>query len=303
VKDFEQRVAVVTGAASGLGLEFARSAARRGMKVVLADVQQESLGAAVEQIRAEGVQAIGVKTDVSRAADVEALASATQAAFGKVHVLFNNAGVTSGGLVWENSPRDWDWVLGVNLHGVIHGVRTFTPLMLAQAASDPGYQGHIVNTASMAGLLVGPAMGIYSVSKHAVVALSEALFHDLSLVTSQVHCSVLCPSYVPTNIGNSDRNRPQALANDAPLTKSQAAARAISQSSINAGSLTAEQVSELTFDAIGEQRFPMFPHQQALALVRQRMETFVDQRNPLHSFEGSPDRAARRQQLLEAVRQ
>lgn len=302
MKEFDQRVAVVTGAASGLGLAFARSAARRGMKLVLADVQQESLDAAVDQLKAQGAQAIGVKADVSRAADVEALASAALAAFGAVHVLFNNAGVTSGGLVWENSQQDWDWVLGVNLHGVIHGVRTFTPLMLAQAASDAGYQGHIVNTASMAGLLVGPAMGIYSVSKHAVVALSEALYQDLSLVTSQVHCSVLCPSYVPTNIGNSDRNRPQALANDAPLTKSQAVARAISQNSINAGSLTAEQVSELTFDAIGEERFPIFPHPQALDLVRQRMEAFVAQRNPAHSVEGSPDKAARRQQLLEAVR-
>lgn len=302
MKDFEHRVAVVTGGASGLGLEFARSAARRGMNLVLADVQQESLDAAVGQLRTQGAQAIGVRTDVSRSADVQALADAALAAFGKVHLLFNNAGVTSGGLVWESSERDWDWVLGVNLRGVIHGVRIFTPLMLAEAASDPGYEGHIVNTASMAGLLVGPAMGIYSVSKHAVVALSEALFQDLSLVTSQVHCSVLCPSYVPTNIGNSDRNRPQTLANDAPLTRSQAAARAISQNSINTGSLSAEQVSELTFDAIGKQLFPIFPHPQALALVRQRMETIVAQRNPLQSFEGSPEKNARRDRLLEALR-
>lgn len=302
MKEFEQRVAVVTGAASGLGLEFARSAARRRMKLVLADVQQESLDTAVGQLRAEGADAIGVRTDVSRAADVQALADAAIAAFGKVHLLFNNAGVTSGGLVWESSERDWDWVLGVNLQGVIHGVRIFTPLMLAAASSDPGYEGHIVNTASMAGLLVAPAMGIYSVSKHAVVALSEALYHDLGLVTDQVHCSVLCPSYVPTNIGNSDRNRPQALANEAPLTPSQTAARAISLNSINNGNLSAEQVSELTFDAVAQRLFPVFPHPQALPSVRQRLETFVAQRNPARSFEGNPEKNARRERLLEALR-
>lgn len=280
MKDFARRVAVVTGAASGLGREFARSAAKRGMKLVLADVQQDLLDAAVEQLRACGTQAIGVRTDVSRGTDVEALANAALSSFGRINLLFNNAGVSSGGWVWESSDRDWNWVLGVNLQGVIHGVRIFTPLMLAEAATDPTYEGHIVNTASMAGLLVGPGMGIYSVSKHGVMALSEALFHDLSLVTGQVHCSVLCPSFVPTNIGDSDRNRPQELANEAPLTKSQLTARAISQKSIDAGNLTAGEVSEVTFEAISEQMFHIFPHPQALALVQQRMENIVFQRNP-----------------------
>ena len=173
MKQFAGGVAVITGGASGFGKEFAKIGAGLGMKLVLADIQQDALDAAVAEFSAQGVEVIGLRVDVSKVEDVQALADAAIKAFGKVNLLFNNAGVGAGGLIWENTERDWDWVLGVNLHGVIHGVRIFTPLMLEAAKKDPSYEGHIVNTASMAGLLNAPAMGIYNVSKHAVVALSE----------------------------------------------------------------------------------------------------------------------------------
>lgn len=302
MKRFSGGVAVVTGAGSGLGKELARTCASLGMRLVLADVQQDAVEGVAAQLRSEGAQAIALRVDVSKGAEVQALADAAIDAFGKVDLLFNNAGVTAGGLVWESSEKDWDWVLGVNLHGVIHGVRVFTPLMLAAAASDPSYQGHIVNTASMAGLLTAPAMGVYGVSKHAVVALSESLYQDLSLVTEQVHCSVLCPSYVTTAIGQSDRNRPEHLANEAAMTKSQLAARAISQTSIASGGMSAEEVSKLTFEAIRNGQFHIFPHPEALALVRHRLENVVSQRNPTLSFDGVASLNSRRERLIAAIR-
>jgi NAD(P)-dependent dehydrogenase (short-subunit alcohol dehydrogenase family) len=301
LKRFSGGVAVVTGAGSGLGKELARTSASLGMKLVLADVQKGAVEAAAAEFRAQGGEAIALQVDVSRGDEVQALADAAMSTFGKVNLLFNNAGVTAGGLVWENSAKDWDWVLGVNLHGVIHGLRVFAPLMLAEAARDPSYEGHIVNTASMAGLLTAPAMGVYGVSKHAVVALSEALYQDLSLVTQQLHCSVLCPSYVTTAIGQSDRNRPDHLVNDAGMTRSQIAAREISQSSIASGGMRADEVSALTFDAVGKEQFYVFPHPEALALVKHRLENVVAQRNPTLSFDGVPALNSRRERLLAAI--
>ncbi len=160
MKTFQGRTAVITGAASGFGLEAARIAAREGMKVVMADVQQDALEKAVAEVRELGAQVVGFRLDVSNAAEVEALAETTTAAFGVPHFVFNNAGVGAGGLIWENTAKDWDWVVGVNLMGVAHGVRVFTPLMLAAAQADPAYEGHIVNTASMSGLQNAPNMGV-----------------------------------------------------------------------------------------------------------------------------------------------
>ncbi|MHA6846984.1 SDR family oxidoreductase [Ralstonia syzygii] len=299
MKQFAGGVAVITGGASGFGKEFARLGAGLGMKLVLADIQQDALDAAVAGFQAQGVEVIGVRVDVSREADVQALADAAIRAFGKVNLLFNNAGVGAGGLIWENTQKDWDWVLGVNLHGVIHGVRIFTPLMLAEAARDPSYEGHIVNTASMAGLLNAPAMGIYNVSKHAVVALTESLYQDLSLVTEQIHCSVLCPYFVPTGITQSHRNRPQDLANTAPPTKSQLVAQAMTDKAVSSGKVTAEQVGQMTFDAILGERFYIYSHPHALAPVQHRFEDIVSQRNPSDPFEGKPDVRAR---LVESLR-
>lgn len=302
MKQFAGGVAVITGAASGIGREFANSAASHAMKLVLADIQQDALDAAVAEFKALGVDVIGVRTDVSSAKDVQALADAAVQAFGQVNLLFNNAGVTSGGLVWEHTEQDWNWVLGVNLHGVINGVRIFTPMMLAQAKKDENYRGHIVNTASMAGLLTAPSQGIYNVSKHAVVALSEALYHDLELVTDQVHCSVLCPSYVQTNIGQSDRNRPQALVNGTPLTTSQSVTRQSVLNSLAAGDVTAQQVSQVTFDGIRERKLYIYPSPQGLLRVKMRMEDIVAQRNPTDWFSDIPSLRSRRERLIEALR-
>ncbi|MDD2058545.1 SDR family oxidoreductase [Pseudomonas sp. GD03860] len=293
MKQLHDKVAVITGAASGLGKAFAEHAAGQGMKLVLADIQEQALHTTVAQLRAGGAEVIGLRTDVSKAEQVQALADAALAEFGGVHLLFNNAGVGAGGLVWENSAQDWEWVLGVNLHSVIHGVRIFTPLMLDAAARDPGYQGHIVNTASMAGLVNAPAMGVYNVTKHAVVALSETLYQDLSLVSEQVHCSVLCPFFVPTGFSDSDRNRPADLANQAAPSRSQRVAQANSHKATSAGKVSAEQIASLTFEAIAAQDFYIYSHPQALGLVRERFDALLDGHRPGDPFAGRSEVRAR----------
>ncbi|WP_435608929.1 SDR family oxidoreductase [Pseudomonas knackmussii] len=293
MQEFQGKVAVITGAASGIGLEMARLAASLGMRLALADIQQGALATVVDEFEGQGVRAFGLRTDVSRSADIQALADATLARFGQVDLLINNAGVGAGGLLWENSEQDWDWVLGVNLRSVIHGVRIFTPLMLEHAARDPAYRGHIVNTASMSGLINAPAMGVYNVSKSAVVALSETLYHDLSLVTEQVHCSVLCPYFVPTAFSDSARNRPEALASQTPLTRSQLVAQANSVKAVSSARISAAQIAELTFAALREERFYVYSHPQALAPVRERYEAILEQRNPGDPFAGKPDVRAR----------
>ena len=212
IENFKGKTAVLTGAGSGFGLECARIGARLGMNLVLVDVQQDALDKAEAEMKAQGVQVLARKVDVSSADEMQALADAVKARFGAPHFVFNNAGVGSGGLIWENSLADWQWVMGVNVWGVIHGVRLFTPMMLEAAKADSTYQGHIVNTASMAGLLTPPNMGVYNVTKHAVVSLTETLYQDLALVSDQISASVLCPYFVPTGINSSERNRPANMA-------------------------------------------------------------------------------------------
>src|SRR5271155_1434123 len=190
MRDFKDKVAVITGGGSGLGRELARLGATLGMKLVLADIQNDALQSSADELRGAGAVVLTQRTDVSDGAQIQALANATMERFGAVHLLFNNAGIATAGLVWEQSERDWQWTLGVNLWGVIHGVRIFTPLMLSAAQSAPAYRGHIVNTASMAGLLNPPLSGAYNASKHAVVSLTETLHHDLTLVTSS--CAARC---------------------------------------------------------------------------------------------------------------
>ena len=288
MKDFHGKVAVITGGASGFGREFANIGARLGMKLVLADVQQDGLDKAKAELEAQGVQVLAMRCDVRKAEQVQALADATMEKFGAVHLVFNNAGVGSGGLVWENSVADWEWVLGVNLWGVIHGVRTFTPLMLECAKKEPGYQGHIVNTASMAGLLNAPNMGIYNVSKHAVVSLSETLYHDLQLIDAPIGASVLCPYFVPTGISQSHRNRPEDVKSDGGPTASQVAAQAVSEKAVSSGKVTAAEVAERTFNAIRDNAFYVYSHPQALGNVQTRMEDIVLQRNPSDPFASAP---------------
>jgi len=228
MNNFRGRTAVITGAASGFGLETSRIAAGFGMNIVMADVQQDALDRAVPEIEALGAAVLPYRLDVARAAEVEAMGRATFERFGAPHFVFNNAGVGAGGLIWEHTLADWEWVVGVNLMGVAHGVRVFAPMMLEAATKDHAYEGHITNTASMAGVLNMPNMGVYNVTKHAVVSLSETLYQDLGLVTDQIHASVLCPFFVPTGIHASERNRPAALrdASGTP-TRSQRIARAM----------------------------------------------------------------------------
>lgn len=288
MKDFDGRVAVITGAGSGFGREFARLAASLGMRLALADVQADALAATVDELAGRGAQVFGEPTDVSRGEQVERLAERTMVAYGGAHLVFNNAGVAVGGLAWENSVRDWEWVLGVNLWGVIHGVRAFTPLLLAQPEG-----GHIVNTASVAGLVNPQMMGVYNVSKHAVVSLSETLFHDLRLVGARVGVSVLCPAFVPTGIGDSARNRPAGLANDAPPTPSQRALQAQLEKAVSSGRIGAEQIARATFDAVREDRFYVITHDAMMPSIELRLQDVVQRRNPTDPFTYKPGVAAR----------
>ena len=283
-------IAVITGAASGFGLEASRIAARRGMRVVMADVQADALEAAAAEIRGLGVEVLPFRLDVSKAAEVDALAQATLQTFGTPNFVFNNAGVGAGGLIWEHTLKDWEWVIGVNLMGVAHGVRVFTPLMLAAAKADPAWHGHIVNTASMAGLLNAPNMGVYNVTKHAVVSMSETLYQDLSLVTDQVHAHVLCPYFVPTGIHRSERNRPDAFADaQARPTKSQLIAQAMSDKAVTSGKVSAAEVAQFVFDAMDAQRFYIYSHPRSLANVQTRLEDIMTPRNPSDPFTARPE--------------
>ena len=299
ISDFKGKTAVLTGAGSGFGLECARIGASLGMNLVLVDVQQDALDKAQAELEAAGASVLARKVDVSSAEQMEALAQAVQQRFGAPHFVFNNAGVGSGGLVWENSVKDWEWVLGVNVWGVIHGVRLFTPMMLAAAKADPTYQGHIVNTASMAGLLTPPNMGIYNVSKHAVVSLSETLYQDLKLVTDQVSASVLCPYFVPTGISQSHRNKPAELA-DEKATQSQLIGQAMSDKAVGSGKITAAQVAQMVFDAIAADRFYIYSHPKALGNAQSRFDAIVAGSNPPDPFAERPEIGVGLRQALRA---
>jgi NAD(P)-dependent dehydrogenase (short-subunit alcohol dehydrogenase family) len=288
ITDFNKKTAVLTGAGSGFGLECARIGARLGMNLVLVDVQQDALDRAAQELQAAGATVLAKRVDVSNAAAMDALGQAVQARFGAPHFVFNNAGVGSGGLIWENSAKDWEWVLGVNVMGVAHGVRVFTPMMLAAAAQDPAWQGHIVNTASMAGLLNAPNMGIYNVSKHAVVALSETLYQDLALVTDQISASVLCPFFVPTGISQSHRNRPADAAPAKP-TRSQLIGQAMSDKAVGSGRVSAADVAQKVFDAIAAGQFYIYSHPKAIGSVQVRLEDIMLARNPTDPFAHKPE--------------
>ncbi len=292
ITDFKQKTAVLTGAGSGFGLEMARLGAQMGMNLVLADVQQDALDAAAAEAQALGAQVLAIKVDVSQADQVEALGQATLARFGAPHLVFNNAGVASGGLIWENTAADWAWVFGVNLMGVAHGVRVFTPMMLAAAQADPAYRGHIVNTASMAGLLNAPNMGVYNASKHAVVSLTETLYQDLALVTDQVSASVLCPYFVPTGISQSHRNRPRnqpGVSMSAKPTQSQMISQAMSDKAVCSSKVSATAVAQMVFDAVAAHQFYIYSHPHMLAGIQTRLEDVVQVRNPSDPFAHKPE--------------
>ncbi len=294
ISNFKNKTAVLTGAGSGFGLECARIGAKLGMNIVLVDVQQDALDKATVEITAEaakyGGQVMSFRLDISKAVEVEAMGQAVFARLGAPHFVFNNAGVGAGGLIWETTLKDWEWVLGVNIMGVAHGVRVFTPMMLDAAKKDPTYQGHIVNTASMAGLLTAPNMGVYNVSKHAVVALTETLYQDLKLVTDQISASVLCPFFVATGIAQSHRNKPgEFVSSDAKPTKSQLIGQAMSDKAVGSGKVSAADVAQKVFDAIANDQFYIYSHPKALASVQTRMEDVVQIRNPTNPFAGKPE--------------
>jgi NAD(P)-dependent dehydrogenase (short-subunit alcohol dehydrogenase family) len=289
MKNFKGRTAVITGAASGFGLEASRIAAALGMNIVMADVQQDALEAAAAEIAALGTSVLPFRLDVSKAAEVDALGAATFARFGAPHFVFNNAGVGAGGLIWETTAKDWEWVVGVNLMGVAHGIRVFTPMMLEAASKDPGYEGHITNTASMAGLLNAPNMGVYNATKSAVVAMSETLYQDLKLVTDQISASVLCPFFVPTGITHSERNRPAEMRDDRKPTKSQLIGQAMSDKAVSSGKVTAAEVAQFVFDAIAQRQFYVYSHPKSLASVQVRLEDIMIPRNPTDPFAHKPE--------------
>ena len=299
ISNFKGKTAVLTGAGSGFGLECARIGAKLGMNLVLADVQQDALDAAAAEMQALGAPVLVVKLDVAKAAEVEALGAAVLARFGAPHFIFNNAGVGAGGLMWEHTLADWEWVVGVNLMGVAHGVRVFTPMMLAAAKNDPAYQGHIVNTASMAGLLNAPNMGVYNVTKHAVVSMSETLYQDLALVTDQIGASVLCPFFVPTGITKSHRNRPSELASAAP-TRSQLIGQAMSDKAVGSGKVSAAEVAQKVFDAIAANQFYIYSHPKSIGSVQSRLEDIMLARNPTDPFSHKPELGVELKRALRA---
>jgi NAD(P)-dependent dehydrogenase (short-subunit alcohol dehydrogenase family) len=300
ISNFKGKTAVLTGAGSGFGLECARIGARLGMNLVLVDVQQDALDQTAAEMKTAGAEVMAMQVDVSDAAQMEHLARRVQERFGAPHFVFNNAGVGAGGLVWENTVQDWHWVLGVNLWGVIHGVRLFTPMMLEAAQKDAAYQGHIVNTASMAGLLNPPNMGIYNVSKHAVVSLTETLYQDLALVTDQISASVLCPFFVPTGINQSERNRPSGLAAAKP-TRSQLIGQAMSDKAVGSGKVTAAEVAQKVFDAIAANQFYIYSHPKAIGSVQTRMEDILQSRNPTDPFAHKPELGVELKRALRAA--
>ena len=293
MQTFQGRTAVITGAASGIGRELARAAAALGMNVVLVDVQPDALAAAAAELADRGADVLPVRADTSRPEDVASLATQVRARYGAPHLVCNNAGVGAGGLIWEHTLKTWEWIVGVNLLGVAHGVRLFVPMMLEATAADAGFEGHVVNTASMAGLLNAPNMGAYNVTKHAVVSLSETLFHDLALVTDRVRAHVLCPYFIPTAIADSERNRPAELRDEGPRTRSQDVAKAMSDKAVSSGHLTAAHVAELVFDAIRVNRFYILSHPHALGALRTRFDDILEGRNPTDPFGDRPDVGAK----------
>ena len=297
ISDFQGKTAVITGAGSGFGLALARIGASLGMQLVLIDVQQDTLDAANAELQAAGAQTLVFRLDVSNAAQMEAMADSVKSRWGAPHLVFNNAGVGSGGLIWENTTQDWDWVLGVNLMGVVHGVRLFTPMMLEAAAQDAAWQGHIVNTASMAGLLNPPNMGVYNVSKHAVVSLSETLYQDLRLVTGQIGASVLCPYFVDTGISQSFRNRPADM--EGKPTRSQQVQHAMISKAVASGKVSAAEVAQLVFDAVANNQFYIYSHPKAIGAVQTRLEDVLQARNPSDPFADKPELG---EQLRSALR-
>jgi NAD(P)-dependent dehydrogenase (short-subunit alcohol dehydrogenase family) len=271
MEELEGKVAVITGGASGIGRAVAEAAAGAGMKVVLADIEEAMLKETDAALGASGAEVLSVVTDVSDGSSVEALRDKALERFGAVHLVHNNAGVAVGGPMWAVSEADWTWVLGVNLWGVIHGIRAFVPVLLEQG------EGHVVNTASLAGLTSPGMLGPYNVTKHSVVTMSETLYRDLQFAGSTVGVSVLCPGFVQTRIADSDRNRPDwAPAAAAPEgVEFQGVVR-----NLVAGGIEPADVAQKVLYAVRNSRFYIITHDDSHAMVETRMRDILDDRNP-----------------------
>lgn len=281
MREFKDKVAVVTGGASGIGRGMAERFGSEGMKVVLADVEEQALRQAEAEFREKGVDVLGVVTDVSKPEALENLAQQTLNAFGKVHIVCNNAGVAGAwGPTWENTLADWNWIMGVNLWGVIHGMRTFLPIMIEQ-----GEEGHIVNTASLAGLM--PGRGIYGVTKQAVVALSESLYNELKLAEQKIGVSVLCPAWVNTKIADAERNRPTNLANpgDAGRDPQRDAASEMVRNFLRNGMDPAD-IADQVFNAIRDDKLYIITHPEMDRIFKERFDNIVARENPVPRLMG-----------------
>jgi NAD(P)-dependent dehydrogenase (short-subunit alcohol dehydrogenase family) len=278
MKDLKGKVAVITGAASGFGRELAILCAGEGMKLVLADIDDKNLPGTVALLP-PGAQTLSVKCDVARPESVESLAKETYAKFGAAHLLFNNAGVSPVGPAWSATLEDWQWTLGVNLMGVVHGIKSFVPRMLEQKD-----ECHVVNTASVAGLISVPASAVYCVTKHGVVTLSECLHYDLQLYKASIGVSVLCPAFVNTGIKDSERNRPAALAATNPLGKP---FEKQMRKAIESGRLSAAEVARITLDAVKANRFYILTHPKIKGSIEMRLRDILDDKPPTNMVPSS----------------
>lgn len=272
MKDLKNKVAVITGAASGFGRELAILCAQEGMRIVMTDVDEKGLQGTEELLKPFNAQTLSIKCNVADAAAVENVAAKTYEKFGAAHLLFNNAGVASAGPIWTTTLEDWEWTLGVNLMGVVHGIRSFVPRMLKQ-----GDECHIVNTASVAGLLAVPASSVYCVSKHGVVVMSECLHHELQATKAQIGVSVLCPAFVNTGIADAARNRPQELA---ATSKEAAPYEEFVRQATRRGKLTATDVAQITMEGVKNNRFYILTHPKIKPAIETRMQDILEERTP-----------------------
>lgn len=276
MKNLKDKVAVITGGASGLGFAMAHRFAQEGVKIVIADIEEGPLQAAVSKLQKTGVSTIGVKCDVSLGEDVEKLAHQTLEHFGAINIVCNNAGVAPSGVIWEHSTKDWEWAMGPNVWGVIHGIRVITPIMLKQKE-----EGHIVNTASVAGLMSFNGMGLYCMTKHAVVTMTECLHHDLTKASEHVRCSVLCPAYVPTDIANSERNRPDNLREERTKSDDEIKMEENLKKAVASGKISADQVADQVLQSIREKHFYILTHPKIKPAIETRFQDILLERPPV----------------------
>ncbi len=280
----KNKVAVITGAASGIGAAIAERCANEGMKVVLADIEEESLISIEKRLKSLGVETLAIVCDVSKEEDIITLSEKTIEAFGEVNLLFNNAGVTTGNLLWKNTTADWQWAIGVNIWGVINSTKTFVPIMLKQ-----DNECNIINTASMAGLTAGPVNGLYSLTKHAIVSFSESLYYDLKVAKAKINVSVLCPAFVNTRIMDCERNRPSSLINPSSSKETKGFSE-LGQKlrKLLSEGMSPKEVADEVFDAIQKNKFYIITHKEFKDGVKQRMEDILNENNPTINFQLPP---------------